>query len=294
MLGAGAMGDSPYERALQHAQKADALVAREATAAYGYEKRLDRDPRWALEEGSRHFEERSGVHEALRRITQRLEALGVPYAVAGGMALFAHGLRRFTEDVDILVTRDALKTIHRSLDGLGYRPPFAGSKNLRDAELGVRVEFLVAGQYPGDGKPKPIAFPDPATVAIERDGVKYLTLPALIELKLASGMTSGERIKDLADVQELIKLLDLPLDFGTTLNPYVQGKFAELWRSVRESGKRHVIVWDEGGDPALLDAMKTDGVTVEPRAGRLLLVTTDPAIAARYGMHDEADLLDLG
>jgi hypothetical protein len=294
MLGTGVMGDSPYERALQRAPKPEALVAREATAAVGYEKRLDRDPRWALEEGSRHFEERSGVHEALRRITQRLEALGVPYAVAGGMALFAHGLRRFTEDVDILVTRDALKTIHQNLDGLGYRPPFAGSKNLRDAELGVRVEFLVAGQFPGDGKPKPIAFPDPAAVAVERDGVKYLKLPALIELKLASGMTSGERIKDLADVQELIKLLDLPLDFGAGLHPYVQGKFEEIWRSVRESGKRLVLILDSVDDPALLEAMTADGVTVEPRAGRLLLVTRDPKIAAKYEMHDEADLLDLG
>jgi hypothetical protein len=26
-----------------------------------YEKRLDRDPRWALSEGSRHFEEKSAV-----------------------------------------------------------------------------------------------------------------------------------------------------------------------------------------------------------------------------------------
>src|SRR3954470_2671778 len=76
-----------------------------------YEKRLERDPRWALSEGSRHFEEKSAVFDALRKITKRLEDLEIPYAVVGGMALFQHGLRRFTEDVDILVSKDDLKKV---------------------------------------------------------------------------------------------------------------------------------------------------------------------------------------
>ena len=63
-------------------------------------------------------------------------------------------------DVDILVTREGLSVIHAKLDGLGYVPPFSGSKNLRDAEHGVRIEFLIAGEFPGDGKPKPVAFPN--------------------------------------------------------------------------------------------------------------------------------------
>src|SRR5207237_164275 len=100
--------------------------------------------------------------------------LGIPYAVAGGMALFLHGYRRFTEDIDILVTRAGLQEVHDRLEGRGYVPLFAGSKNLRDAEHGVRIEFLVAGEYPGDGKPKPVAFPDPAGVADEVGGVRLL------------------------------------------------------------------------------------------------------------------------
>ena len=114
------------------------------------------------------------------------------------MALDAHGFRRLTVDVDILVTREDLNAIHENLEGLGYVPPFTGSKNLRDAEHGVRVEFLIAGEFPGDGKPKPVAFPDPATVGVEIKGVRYLSLPTLVELKLASGMTNPGRLKDLA------------------------------------------------------------------------------------------------
>jgi len=149
------------------------------------------------------------------------------------MALFFHGLRRFTEDVDILVRREDLKEIHQRLEGLGYVPLFSGSKNLRDAESGVRIEFLVTGDYPGDGKPKPVAFPEPDPNCVEKDGIRWLTLPTLIELKLASGMTNPARLKDLADVQELIRILKLPLETRDQLNPYVHDKFTELWQSIQ-------------------------------------------------------------
>lgn len=194
-----------------------------------YENRLTNDARWALSEGSKFFEDKSSVQTALLKITRRLNDLRIPYAVAGGMALFHHGFRRFTEVVDILVTREALQAIHEALDGLGYFPPFQSSKNLRDTELGVKIEFIITGDYPGDGKPKPVAFPDPAAVAEEADGIRYLNLPTLITLKLASGMTNAGRLKDLADAQELIKHLSLAREFGDQLHSFVQEKYRELW-----------------------------------------------------------------
>ena len=136
-----------------------------------------------MSEGSQFFEGKSQVQATLKKVTKRLSELGIAYAVVGGMALFRHGYRRFTEDVDILVTRDGLKEIHRQLDGLGYVPPFPGSKNLRDADNGVKIEFLLTGDYPGDGKPKPVAFPAPDAVAAEMDGIQYIRLPKLIELE---------------------------------------------------------------------------------------------------------------
>jgi hypothetical protein len=199
-----------------------------------YEKRLSTNARWALNEGSRFFEDKSAVQESLRKITKRLDDLKIPYAVVGGMALFHHGFRRFTEDVDILVTRESLRKIHQALDGLGYVPPFKGSKNLRDAESGVKIEFIVTGEYPGDGKPKPVAFPEPTDVAVEVDGIRYVNLPTLINLKIASGMTNPGRLKDLADVQELIKQLRLPREFAEQLHAYVQEKYKELWESVQQ------------------------------------------------------------
>lgn len=200
-----------------------------------YEQMLGREPGWALQEGSMHFEARSAVHHTLQKITKRLDELGISYAVVGGMALFLHGFRRFTEDVGILVTPEGLHRIHNELEGLGYLPLFTGSKNLRDTEHGVRIEFLVTGGYPGDGKPKPVAFPDPGAVSIEAAGIRFLQLPTLIELKLASGMTNPGRLRDLADVQELIRTLHLPVDLSEQMNPYVREEYARMWNAVHDA-----------------------------------------------------------
>jgi hypothetical protein len=272
-----------------------------------YEEQLKQDPRWALSEGSRHFDEKSRVFDALHKFTARLDELEIPYAIVGGMALFRHGLRRFTEDVDVLVTTEDLKKIHSALSGLGYLPAHRYSKNLRDTELGVRIEFLTTGDFPGDGKEKPVAFPDPRDVGFEADGIRYIDLPRLLELKLASGMTEPGRLKDLSDVQELIKIAKLPIEYISELNPYVRDKFIELWKRTRT---RYVTLWRNKWLTAqaktieemvallrsaaeTLDAMRRDGVILESDTGigddYATLSTTDPDVAKKYDMVDESE-----
>lgn len=187
-----------------------------------------------MTQASDFFQEQSPVNRTLRRIAKKLEEIGVPYALVGGMALFYHGLRRFTEDVDLLVDAEHLQVIHEKLEGLGYLAPFAGSKNLRDTDTGVKIEFLITGQFPGDGKPKPVAFPDPTTVRTEIDGLQCIRLESLIELKLASGLSSPDRMKDISDVYELIKRRALPRELGDSLNDYVRAKYLELWQTAQQ------------------------------------------------------------
>ncbi len=189
----------------------------------------------AIRQAGRFFMKDDPVFHTLKTITQRLAELKIPYCVAGGMALVAHGYDRTTVDVDLLVTQENLAIVHQNLEGRGYVRPFAGSKNLRDTSSNVRIEFLIAGQFPGDGKPKPVAFPDPAAASVDIDGIQYLGLPRLIELKLASGMTAAHRLKDLADVQELIRVLKPPREFVNQLNPYVRDKFLELWTAIQQA-----------------------------------------------------------
>ena len=198
-----------------------------------YERRLDQDSLWALNEGGLHFEEKSEVFKTFRRITGRLNDLGIPYAVVGDMAHFRHGFRHYTEYVEILVTKPDLQTIRERLDGLGFLSPDSQPKQLRDAENGVRIEFVTTGDFPGNAKEQPVALPDPSEASFESDGVRFIKLPTLVELKLASGMSSFRRLRDLSDVMQLIKTLRLPLEFSGELDPYVRPRFLELWNGAQ-------------------------------------------------------------
>jgi hypothetical protein len=197
-----------------------------------FEDRVRRGGATAMAEVERFFMKEGAVHHTLRNIAARLDQLDIPYAVAGGMALVGHGYDRTTVDVHILVTPEGLAAIHANLEGLGYIPPCAGSKNLRDTETGVRIEFLVAGQCPGDGKPKPVAFPDPAATSVVIDGIRYLNLATLVQLKLASGLTNATRLKDLADVQELIRAVRPPWELGAQLDPSVRQTYFDYWDAI--------------------------------------------------------------
>ena len=92
---------------------------------------------------------------------------------------------------------------------------------------------MTTGEFPGDGKPKPVVFPDPTQARIEREGLWVLTLEKLIELKLASGLSAPHRLKDLADVQELITLLELPLKLADRLDESVRGEYRRLWQAAQ-------------------------------------------------------------
>jgi len=179
------------------------------------------------------------VNNVLKRLCADLDRSGIEYMVIGAVALMAYGYPRFTEDIDIVLTPDGLEAFHQKLVGLGYVPAFRGArKKLRTASEGVNIEVITSGEYPGDGKPKPVRFPNPADASVEIDGVRVVALEKLIELKLASGMTAPDRLKDLADVQELIKACHLPADFASSLNPYVRDQYQQLWKAVHRGRER--------------------------------------------------------
>src|SRR6185436_825594 len=142
------------------------------------------------EEGLRYFMGQGTLHKTLTELTDDLKQHGIDYMVIGAVALLAHGFPRFTEDIDLVLTVEGLETFHRELIGLGYVPAFSGAKKrLRSTRDGITIEVMTTGEYPGDGKPKPVSIPDPSTASTEINGVRVVTFEKLIELKLASGMT---------------------------------------------------------------------------------------------------------
>ena len=164
-----------------------------------------------------------------------LEEAGIPYAIVGAIALNEYGYHRFTEDVDMLLTREGLSRFKQRWLGRGYLEVVSGGKGLRDTENNVRIDVLIAGEYPGDGKPKPIQFPDPAVSALVGERIRVLPMEKAIELKLASGMSAVHRLNDLADVLELIRAVRLPADFADRLDESVRPKFVELWQAAQTS-----------------------------------------------------------
>jgi hypothetical protein len=192
------------------------------------------DAFWSgVENARRFFMGTADVQQALERLAQVLDEKGIPYAVIGAMALNEWGYRRVTVDVDVLLTAEGLRALKEEVLGRGYTEKFPGSRGLRDTVAGVNVDVVLAGEYPGDGKPKPVSFPDPAKAAVRGRRVALLALPTLVELKLASGMSAPHRLKDLADVLELVRALSLPRDLAASLDGSVRAKYEELWEAAQ-------------------------------------------------------------
>ncbi len=91
-----------------------------------------------------------------RRFTQLVDALErahAHYAICGATAMGAHGARRFTEDIDVLVDAASLDRVLRELSAgmveLGREPPDGPAKQVRlrsrraKDSAGVDVDLLV-------------------------------------------------------------------------------------------------------------------------------------------------------
>ncbi len=180
------------------------------------------------------------VQKAVCKFVDILETEQIPYAIIGALALNEYGHRRVTVAVDLVLREEDLQAFKSRWLGKGYVERQPGTGKLLDTENGVNVDVLSTGRFAGDDKPKPIAFPDPATTAIRGEPFAMLPVERWIELKLASGMVAPHRRKDLTDVQELIRSANLDRSLGDRLDPWVREKFLELWQEVEDG---------EGNDP---------------------------------------------
>jgi hypothetical protein len=133
------------------------------------------------------------VAKCVRKLVDILERENLPYAVIGALALNEYGHRRVTVDVDLVMREEDLREFKRRWLGRGYAERAPGTGKLLDTELNVNIDVLSTGRYPGDDKPKPIAFPDPATTAIRGAPFALLPIERWIELTLASGMVAPHR-----------------------------------------------------------------------------------------------------
>jgi hypothetical protein len=181
-----------------------------------------------LKEIGMFFQGEHPVHKTMYRLASQFEQTGIPYAVMGAMAVNLHGAERTTNDLDILVTPEGLGRFRQEFVGKSFDQVPGRSRRFVDRENGVTVDLLVTGHYPGRGGPAPFAFPDPAEASEEIRQVRVLTLPQLVQLKLAAG-----RYYDFGDVVFLIRVHNLDESFLAKLHPAVHGDFIECLEEKR-------------------------------------------------------------
>src|SRR5258706_9274864 len=131
----------------------------------------------------RFFVGQSEAQKAAEKIVAILEAEGIPYAVIGALALNQYGYKRVTVDVDLVMREEDLQRFKQTWLGRGYAERVPGTGKLLDTEFDVHIDVLSTGRFPGDDKPKPIAFPDPTTTAIRGAPFALLPIDRWIEVK---------------------------------------------------------------------------------------------------------------
>jgi hypothetical protein len=181
-----------------------------------------------LNEIGMFFKKRSPQHQAMRRLARRLNKAGIPYAIMGAMAVNAHGAERTTKNVDVLLTSDGFERFRREFVGADYDRVEGRPRRFVERQSGVMVDCLLTGRYPGSSKPGPLTFPDPAEASQDIEKIRVLTLPQLIQLKLAA-----RRFYDFGDVVFLIRTHNLDKSFLEQIHPSVHPDFIECLEEKR-------------------------------------------------------------
>lgn len=166
----------------------------------------------------------SELEQTLRDAVWVLAYHLVPHLVVGGLAVQEHGYFRVTTDCDIVVP-DVFEAVDLlTADFSGPFNPVPGRRDaVKDTRNGVLIDLLPAGRVLKQGCKVP--FPAPQKVW---DQPCFVTLQKLISLKLDSWSNSpSRRLKDKADVIELVKALHLPRDLA--VDEVVRHLYVETW-----------------------------------------------------------------
>lgn len=141
----------------------------------------------------------------VRALDQVLRTCDCEAVIGGGWAVWRHGyIGRVTQDVDIALSKVDMDEFLRVASVSGFdvlAQPVGRWPKLLHRDTSIEVDVLPEGGRPGTlSRPAPTTIPHPGTMGAVRGTLKYISLPSLIELKLAAG-----RLRDEADVVELAR-----------------------------------------------------------------------------------------
>jgi hypothetical protein len=141
----------------------------------------------------------------VRAVDHLLQILKCPAVVGGGWAVWRHGFTgRLTQDLDIVLATANVDDFLRAAAVAGFevlQRPAGRWPKIVHKETGITVDILPEGERPGTPtKPAPTTLPHPSSIGGRGVTLRYISLPPLIELKLAAG-----RGRDESDVIELVR-----------------------------------------------------------------------------------------
>ena len=161
-----------------------------------------------------------------------LDRQGIHHAIVGGVAVCLHGYRRNTVDLDLLVRPEDQSRIRAALKTEGFK--WSSKEKQFQSSSEVAVQCVIAGE--SEGADQEAKFPSPADAKCVTtiEGLPVLSLPQLIQSKIACGLGDMRRThKDFADVVELIVIHGLDPSFARLLHKSVRKEFRELVRRAR-------------------------------------------------------------
>jgi hypothetical protein len=175
----------------------------------------------------------------IRAIDQVLRACNCEAVVSGGWAVWRHGyIGRITQDIDIALPASGVADFLQAAAVAGFdvlNQPEGRWPKMTHRETGIEVDILPEGGRPGTAaRPAPTTIPHPGKMGAARGVLRYISLPSLIELKLAAA-----RLRDEADVLELARenrdRLDEVCQHLAAVHPKYASRFDEILTQLDES-----------------------------------------------------------
>jgi len=166
------------------------------------------------------LEQNQGPEGQIEYIARDLDENGIDYCIIGGMSLGIHNFKRYTSDIDILLSKTGFKKLKETFIGRGYSYRPGSEKNLYyHVHTGTKIpiDILVEGDNNG------IIMPHPKSVRQKLSGIWWITLPNLINFKLTAG-----RSQDINDVIRLIMANELTEEYSEQLRVDVRESFLKL------------------------------------------------------------------
>lgn len=162
----------------------------------------------------------SPILSVARELSEILVRESFDGAIIGGVAVFLHGYRRTTTDVDAYC--DDREAVAKCLLAAGFVFHADKQEFVRD---GIPVHLLT----PEELGHRPVYLE-------EREAIRTVSLGELLTLKLKTGVRNLHRAKDLADVVELIKARDLNAGYSPRIADDVRAEYRRIIRDLKEQG----------------------------------------------------------